>query len=210
MSDPAGILVTMDGTETRPLQHRSELVAVLRTGFDLIKAAVPGLRHRVVGTAAACLQGVDVPVGDIDVLVDRRDDVDTVAAAQADSPCIAAPQWLTASQQYFACYSLDEVRFEVSIVEVSCHEDGWECQGPCPWRHYVTVDCEGHRIQCVRPELRLTSEFLRNHPDRYQPLLAYLRTHGAELDLLQHSLRVRNVPEGLARLARGLLPTHKQ
>ncbi|MFE9446616.1 hypothetical protein ACFYO2_48950 [Streptomyces sp. NPDC006602] len=204
MSDPAGILSTMDEIGTRQLRDRHELDAVLRTGFDLIRTVAPGLRYRLVGTAAACLQGVDLPVGDVDILVDRRHDVDAVAEALADLPCVTAPQWLASARQYFACYRVDGVRFEVSTVEVPCDEDGWECQGPGPWRHYVTVDCGGHRIECVRLELRLTTEFLRDRPDRYQPLLAHLGAHGADLELLQQCMTVGRVPETLAGLTRGL------
>ncbi|WP_143659192.1 hypothetical protein [Streptomyces sp. SA15] len=197
----------MDGIETQPLRDRHELDAVLRTGFDLIGAVAPGLRYRLVGTAAACLQGVDLPVGDVDILVDRRHAVDAVAEALADFPCVTAPQWLASARQYFACYSLDGVGFSVSTVEVPCDEDGWECQGPGPWRHYVTVDCGGHRIECVRLELRLATEFLRDRSDRYQPLLAHLGARGADLELLQQSMTVRRVPETLARLTRGLQAT---
>ena len=164
----------MDEIETRPPRDRHELDAMLRTGFDLIRTVAPGLRYRLVGTAAASLQGVDLPVGDVDILVGRRTDVDAVAEALADLPCATAPQWLPSARQYFACYVLDGVGFSVSTVEVPCDEDGWECQGPGPWQHYVTVDCGGHRVDCVRLELRLTTEFLRDRPDRYQPLLAHL------------------------------------
>ncbi|WP_159029191.1 hypothetical protein [Streptomyces viridochromogenes] len=194
----------MDGIETRPLRDRHDLDAVLRTGFDLIRAVAPGLKCRLVGTAAARLQGVDLPVGDVDILVERRRDVDAVAEALADLPCVTAPQWLASARQYFACYSLHGVRFEVSTVEAPCDEDGWECQGPGPWRHYVTVDWGGHRIDCVRLELRLTTEFLRDRSDRYQPILAHLDAHGADLELLQQSMTVRGIPETLAHLTRGL------
>ncbi|WP_143659562.1 hypothetical protein [Streptomyces sp. MP131-18] len=194
----------MDGIGTRPLRDRHDLEAVLRAGFDLIGAVAPGLRHRLVGTAAACLQGVDVPVGDVDILVGRRQDVEAVAEALADVPCVTAPRWIEVSRQYFARYSLDGVHFEVSTVEVPCEEDGWEGQGPGPWRHYVPVDCGGHRIDCVSLELRLTTEFLRDRPDRYEPILAHLGTHGADLELLHRSMTVREVPEAFAHLIRGL------
>lgn len=203
MSDPAGTLSTMDGIETRPPHDRHELDTVLHTTFDLIRAVAPKLRYRLVGTAAACLQGVDLPVGDVDILVGRRRDVDAVAEALADSPCVTPPQWLASAQQYFATYSLDGVGVSVSTVETPCDEDGWECQGPGPRRHYVTVD----RIDCVRLELRLTTEFLRDRPDRYHPLLAHLSAHGADLELLHQSMTARKVPATLARLAQGLQAT---
>jgi hypothetical protein len=99
----------VEDSETRPPRDRQDLEAVLRTGFDLINAAAPGLRHRLVGTAAACLQGVDLPVGDVDILVSRRDDVDAVAEALGAWPCVMPPRWLASARQYFACYSVDGV-----------------------------------------------------------------------------------------------------
>ncbi len=189
---------------SRPLRDRHEVEAVLRDGAERIGAAAPGLRYRVVGTAAACLQGVDVPVGDIDVLVRRRQDVDAVAEALADVPRVSAPRWIGVSRQYFACHLLDGVRFEVSTAEVPCDEDGWEAQGPGPWRHRVAVDGDGRSVDCVRLELRLTTEFVRDRPDRYRPLLAHLGTHGADLGLLRRSMAARRVPERFTPLIRGL------
>lgn len=189
---------------TRPLRDRGDLEGVLRQGFDLIAAAVPDLRYRLVGTGAACLQGVDLPVGDIDLLIDRRSDVDALAAALAHLPCPAPPQWIEVTRQYFACYEIDGVGFSFSTLEEPTDGDGWEVQGPGPWRHVVTVDCGGHRIARAPLELRLTSEFIRDRPDRYRPLLAHLAVHGVDRELLEQSLAVRNVPEPLARLAREL------
>ncbi|MDT0342909.1 hypothetical protein [Streptomyces litchfieldiae] len=117
---------------------------------------------------------------------------------------MAAPRWIEVSRLYYACYSLDGVGFSFSTLEQDCDEDGWESKGPGPWQHYVTVDCDGHRIDCVSLELRLTTEFLRDRPDRYHHLLDHLRTHGADLELLRKSLTVRGIPERLARLTRGL------
>jgi hypothetical protein len=207
MSDPAGILGSMVEINTRPLRDRRDLEAVLRKGFDLITPAAPGLRYRLVGTGAACLQGVDLPVGDVDLLLADREGVDAVSAALAHLPCPAPPQWIEVSRQYFACYEVDGVGFSFSTLEQPCDEDGWECQGPGPWRHYVSVNVGGRRIDCVSLELRLTTEFLRDRPDRYQPLLAHLAVQGADPDLLQQSITVRQVPSALAQLTQGLPAT---
>jgi hypothetical protein len=204
MSDPSGILPGMVAVNTRPLRNRGDLETVLRKGFDLISPAVPDLGYRLVGTGAACLQGVDLPVGDIDLLVARRSDVDAIAAALSHLPCPAPPQWIEVTRQYFACYEIDGVGFSFSTLEQPTDEDGHEVQGPGPWRHAVTVDCGGHQIACVSLELRLTTEFLRDRPDRYRPLLTHLAANGCDRELLEQSLTVRNVPEPLARLAREL------
>lgn len=204
MSDPSAILSVMDANRTRPLRDRRDLEAVLRTGFDLIRPVVPGLRHRLVGTAAACLQGVDLPVGDVDLLLARREDVDAVAEALAGLACVVAPRWIEPSRQYFSCYSLDGVGFSFSTVEQHCDGCGWECKGPGPWRHHVAVDLGGHRVDCVRLELRLVTEFLRDRPDRYRPILAHLSQHGADLGLLRRSMAVCGVSEEFVGRTRGL------
>ena len=205
MSDPAGILPSMVEINTCPLRDRRDLETVLSKGFDLIAPVAPGLRYRLVGTGAACLQGVDLPVGDVDLLgtgdLRRRG-----RTALVDLPCPASTQRYQVLA-YFARYEIDGVGFSFSTLEQPCDDDGWECQGPGPWRHYVSVDCGGHRIDCVSLELRLTSEFLRNWPDRYRPLLAHLATRGADRELLDQSLAIRNVPDSLARLAQELPAT---
>jgi hypothetical protein len=167
-------MAAMDGIRTRSPRDRHELDTALRTGLDLVKAVAPDLRYRLVG------------------------------AALAELPCVTAPQWLAPAKQYDACYSLGGVEFSVSTVEVPDDADGYECQGPGPWRHFVTVARGEHRVPCVRPELRLTTEFLRDRPDRYRPLLAHLGTHGADLRLLELSMAVRRVPESFRHLTRAL------
>ncbi|MCP3015977.1 hypothetical protein NGM33_21860 [Nocardiopsis dassonvillei] len=194
----------MEANRTRPLRDRPDLEAVLRTGLDLIEPVVPALRHRLVGTAAACLQGGGLPVGDVDLLLARREDVDAVAEALAGLECVVAPRWIEPSRPYFACYDLDGVGFSFSTVEQPCDDCGWECRGPGPWRHHVAVDVGGHRVDCVRLELRLVTEFLRGRPDRYRPVLAHLGEHGADLRLLRRSMVVCGVPEEFVERTRGL------
>ncbi|MFR9727329.1 hypothetical protein ACL02R_28805 [Streptomyces sp. MS19] len=184
----------MEENGTRPPRDRREPTAALRTGFALIRQAVPGLRYRLVGTAAASVQGVDLPVGDVDVLFARRRDIDAAAEALGHLPCVSPPRGIAVSRQYYACCTVDGIGFGVSTMERDCAEDGWENQGPGPWRHHVTVDRDGPRPDRVRLELRLTTGFLRDRPDRHRPPLAHLRAHGAALGPLRHSLAVRGIP----------------
>nr|BFE73549.1 hypothetical protein GCM10020092_068500 [Actinoplanes digitatis] len=71
--------------------------------------------------------------------------------------------------------------------------------GSGPWRHYVDVAAAGLLVPAVRLELRLVSELVRDRPDRYRPLIAHLRRHGGDLDLLRRSLRDRGVDPALRR-----------
>ncbi|MEU5950363.1 hypothetical protein ABZ793_33135 [Micromonospora sp. NPDC047465] len=70
----------MGQNKARALRDQAELRTVLSTVLDLDPDAA-GIDYRLVGTSAALLQGVELPTGDVDILVAWRDDVDTTAAA---------------------------------------------------------------------------------------------------------------------------------
>ncbi|HZM80138.1 MAG TPA: hypothetical protein VFC19_30760 [Candidatus Limnocylindrales bacterium] len=70
---------------------------------------------------------------------------------------------------------------------------------------YVLVPCGTHRVPAVRPELRLVSELARNRPDRAAALIAHLRSHGADLGLLQRAMTDRGLaPDQQRRVLDGL------
>lgn len=121
----------------RPPLGSEELRAVLGTVLDGVdqSAAAPGPGFRLVGTAAALAQGVRLTTSDVDILLARRDDVDTFAAALVGFPCRASPTWLAEARQYFARFDVDGVGVELSTVEQPVHTDTSECAGPGPWRH---------------------------------------------------------------------------
>ncbi|SEG76859.1 hypothetical protein SAMN05444920_104424 [Nonomuraea solani] len=124
----------MGGRE--PVLRLADVVAALNTTLTAMAA---DFEYRVVGTSAALLQGVHLPVGDIDLLVTRREDVDTFAAALSPFPCLYAASWLPEASQYFTNYN--EVR--------------------------------------------------RDRPDRYEPLLTHMGTHGFDADLLNRAMNAR-------------------
>ncbi|MFG1941490.1 hypothetical protein [Nonomuraea sp. NPDC048826] len=161
--------------------------------------------YRVGGTGAALLQGVRLPVGDVDLLVARREDVDAFDAALSAFPCLYAPAYLPESAQYFARYEVDGVHVEVSTVEQETDSDGLECVGRGPWEHYVVVRCGPYRVPVVRLELRLATELLRDRPDRYEPLLDHLAARGFDAALLDRALTARGIPPGRRRLVEGRL-----
>ncbi|MEW9554036.1 hypothetical protein [Nonomuraea sp. NPDC050783] len=173
------------------------MTSALETTLTALKAAgAAGAdpAYRVGGTSAALLQGVDLPVGDVDLLVARREDVDAFAAALAPFPCLYAATWLPESAQYFTRYEVNGVPLEISTVERETDSDGMECVGPGPWRHYVLVPCGPHQVPVVRLELRLATELLRDRPDRYEPLLDHLATHGFDPHLLRTAMTARHLP----------------
>src|SRR5687768_17255384 len=92
-----------DGAGLDAARVRRALTVVL----DHVTPGQAALDFRVVGTAAAALQGVPLPVGDIDLLFKERRDVDRVGAALAAAPgveCVLPPTDLGNARQYFARY----------------------------------------------------------------------------------------------------------
>lgn len=68
-----------------------ELRDLLTLVLDRISRLSLDFDYRLVGTAAALLQGVELPTGDVDILVKRREDVDAFAASLVGFPVPVAP-----------------------------------------------------------------------------------------------------------------------
>jgi hypothetical protein len=163
---------------------REELTTALKTVLDQLKP----LRYRLVGTGAALLQGVQIRTGDIDLLVAHRDDVDRFAAATG-----TAATWLPEPRQYFAHARLGETEVSMSTVEMPTDRAGFECVGSGPWEHYTEVAVGEHLVPAVALELRLATELVRDRPDRYDALIAHMRTHGYDEKLAETAMRDRGV-----------------
>lgn len=177
----------------RPLRDLPELRKVLTLVLDLVDPDTSGFEYRLVGTAAALAQGVQLPTGDVDILVARRDDVDRFAAALSTFPCLEPPAWLPHARQYFTHFEVEQIDVGSSTVEVPADTDTHECIGRGPWEHYVDIRFGKHVVPVVRLELRLVSELVRNRPDRYEPLIEHLRTHDVDRQLVYEAMRERGV-----------------
>lgn len=177
----------------RPLRDRAELEEILSLVLDRLNPAAWGFQYRLVGTGAALAQDVQLPTGDIDILVSRRDEVDTFADALSGFPCLEPPAWLPNSRQYFTHFKVDEIDVGASTVERPVDTDTFECIGRGPWQHYVDIAFGWHTVPAVALELRLVSELVRNRPDRYNALIQHLRSRGADLDLIQRSMTDREI-----------------
>lgn len=164
-----------------------------QTLSPLLDQITPDRPYRLVGTAAALAQGVQLPTSDIDVLVSRRDDVDAFAAVLSPFPCRTPPTWLPEARQYFAVFTIAGIDLEVSTVEWPADTDTFECAGPGPWRHYTEVDLGRHTVPAVALELRLATELLRDRPDRWRPLIDHMRHHGGDQSLALRAMQDRNV-----------------
>jgi len=158
---------------------------------------------RVVGTASSALRGIDLTVGDIDVLARNRSTVDAIAAAwTADGwASVGAPELLTGDglDQYFASFDVLGAKIEISTVEGACQPgDLAECVGAAPWIHFDTVMVDDQAIAVVASELRLKSEIIRGRRERWEPISAHMSETGFNQRLL--SAVVNTLPPGLQRL----------
>jgi hypothetical protein len=164
--------------------------------LEMVLAAwEPAYPYRLVGTGAALLQGVDLPAGDIDILCREREAVDEFAAAMAGFPALQEPAWLAGDRQYYCNYDVAGVEVGASTVEFDVSHDTAETLGDGPWRHFRQVPVGEHRVPAVRLELRLATEIVRRRRDRSEPLIAFLRTHGCDTDLVGRALSNAGVPE---------------
>ena len=161
---------------------------LVRTLSQVLAVWEPAFPYRLVGTAAALLQGVALPARDIDILCRERPAVDQFAAAMAGFPALQEPVWLAGDRQYFCNYALAGVEIGASTVEIEVSHDTAETVGAGPWRHFLEVPVGEHRVPAVRLELRLATEILRRRRDRCEPLIAFLRVHGCDTDLLARAL----------------------
>jgi hypothetical protein len=174
---------------SRPLRSLRELHHVLLRVIDLADPEASGIEYRLVGTGAALAQGVPLLAGDVDILVARRDDVDRFATALAGFPCLVSPVWLADARQYFARFQVDQIDVEFSTLELPAEPDTFKGTRPGLWAHYVweryaQINLGRHVVPVITLELQLITELVRDRPDRYTPLIEYMRLNGADLQFL--------------------------
>jgi hypothetical protein len=182
---------------SNPLLDQARLRETLTTLLDHATPACAQVEYRLVGTGAALLRGVQLPTGDVDILVRERRDVDALGAALAPFECLFAPAWLPEDRQYYANYDLDGVEVGISTVEVDTDSDAFETIGPGPWIHFSLLECGPYSVPTVALELRLATELYRARPDRYRPILRHLQTHACDTELLRRALISARVPQAL-------------
>lgn len=192
---PLDTLIHMSSNGPTSL-NRTDVTTALALALDALSAKGAGTPpYRVCGTSAALLQGVPLPAGDIDILLTSREDVDTFAAALSPLfPCLYAASWLPGSAQYFTRFEVNGVDLELSTVERQTDSDALECVGTGPWHHHVLTPCGSHHVPVVQLELRLATELLRDRPDRYDPLLDHMATHGFDAALLRRAMNACHIP----------------
>ena len=54
--------------------------------------------------------------------------------------------------------------------------------------HYALLPCSPYQVPTVALELRLITELHRGRPDRWRPILAFLRQRGCDVDLVRRGI----------------------
>lgn len=149
---------------------------------------------RVVGTASSLLRGIDLAVGDVDILGRRRAIVDELSegVAAAGGRCLSGPAGLENPEfaQYFSAFELSGVRVELSTVESTRGNTlpFGECAGDAPWENFDVALVEGFEVPLVASELRLLTEVARFRPANWKPIGAHLARHGYDNELFTRAL----------------------
>lgn len=160
----------------------------------------PSTEWRLVGTASSALRGIDVPVGDVDVLLRDRSDIDVWTARLAEDTGITidtAPAWLADACQYFARLVVDRATIEFSTVEIAAGTDASECVGDGPWTHFDDVDCGRFTVPAVATELRLITEVARGRVHIIRPLIEHLRVAGCDGPLVARGLSHAGISDAI-------------
>ena len=182
----------------KPIQSREQLEEVLITIFDEIGEVIGKHEYRIVGTAAALLQNVEISTNDVDILFKEREGIDEVHQILSKFNCLKEPEFLGNEEvggQYLAIYEIGEITVELSTVEYEAETDGMECFGKGPWKHYETIKIENYEIPVIRLELRLISEVYRKREERVDQLIKHLRDKKCNLSLIRRGLSERKISE---------------
>jgi hypothetical protein len=97
-------------------------------------------------------------------------------------------------QQYYGNYEVNGVEVGISTVEVASDADTIETFGRGPWEHFTLLTCGRYAVPTVALELRLITELFRNRPDRYQPLIQFMQSHGCDLDYIRRGVVAAGLP----------------
>ena len=139
-------------------------------------------------------------------MVKERGGVDVFSEALARFDCLMAPTFLEDMRQYYAEFRVNGVEVGVSTVEIETDADWIETYGSGPWTHYVLLPCGPHLVPTVKLELRLITELYRNRPERYEPIIEFLKTKRFDESLLKRG--IKGLPEDLQSKVSGRLGLH--
>jgi hypothetical protein len=90
--------------------------------------------------------------------------------------------------QYFASFTIDAVKVEISTIELTSDLDVMETFGTGPWKHFSLAKIGEYVIPIVAIELRLVTEIMRGRDDRIESIIAYLKETNINKKLLIRAL----------------------
>ncbi len=172
-----------------PLLDKKLVEKTLITVLSKVKPEANGVEYRFVGTGAALLHGVVMPAGDIDILVKERRGIDVFNETLKEFECLLAPTFMNDMRQYYTEHRVNGVEVGVSTVEIETDADWIETYGSGPWTHYVLFPCGPFLVPTVKLELRLITELYRNRPERYEPIIEFLKTKKLDKSLLKRGTK---------------------
>jgi hypothetical protein len=181
--------------QPNPLLDQARLREMLTMVLDHAMPACAQIPYRLVGTGAALLHGVQLPTGDIDILVKERKDVDAFGSTLSCFKCLFPPTWLPEARQYYANYEVNGIEVEISTVEVETDSDVLETIGRGPWEHFSLIPCGPYAVPTVALELRLITELARQRPDRYTPIIQFMQVNGCDIELIRRGMEITRLPQ---------------
>lgn len=176
-----------------PPVESGRLLAALKRVLDAADGVLSPNTYRLVGTTATILHGAKTPSKGVDFLMRDHESVNALHLAMATFQTDSPPTYLPEDKQYWASYFVDGVHVGVSTVEWPAQSDGIECCGVGPWQHFSRLPWGQHTVPTVALELRLVSELFRDRPDRYEPLINFMRTKKCDLALLRRGMDERKI-----------------
>ena len=177
-----------------PVVESQRLLDVLTSVLDAAQDVLSSDRYRLVGTTASILHGAATASKGVDFLMRDRDGVDDLHLALSTFRIDTPPTYLADDEQYWASYFVDGVHVGVTTTEWKPEGSVIEASGEGPWQHFSIIPHGQHQVPTVKLELRLVTEIFRNRADRIEPLMAFMRQQGCDLNLVKQGLTERGIP----------------
>jgi hypothetical protein len=167
---------------------RPRLLEILEKVLEHATSHFEQVNYCLIGTAASMLHGVPLYAGDVDFLMKERTHVDAFSVALSSFPALTPPTLLHGGKQYYAAYNVNGIQVEASTVEGITDYVYSETLGDAPWKYQTLITVGPYRVPTIALELRLATELMRDRPDRYEPMISWMKQNGCDADLLGHAI----------------------
>lgn len=178
-----------------PFEESHRLLEVLKRVLNATESVLSPDDYRLVGTTASILHGAKTPSKGVDILMRSRENVDAFHLAMSQFKVDLPPTFDPEDTIYWASYFVDGVHVATCVNEYPAESDAIESAGVGAWMHFTQIPWGHHSVPTVKLELRLITELFRNRPDRYEPLIEYMRIQKVDIDLLRRGMNERQIPQ---------------